>query len=417
MMKLGFAKSCLTPKLGVELTGFGTFGYRRATTVDENLYARATAWEVDGVRFVLIICDLLGFTEKMSAEIVSMIASANNIPEENVFLAATHTHTGPATGCLVGCGEPDFETMRELPGKVAASANEAFELMAEVTSITVNEDEFPFTFAFNRQANDDVKIDPTIRTMRINRKDAKPMAIVNYSCHPVSPRAVGNITPDYPGLFCKHLEELGYDAMYINGFCGNIDPYNTGHLRCAENAAELLFSRSLELFDADKEMEVDSIAITGGVEPIALKHVTLAEEEQYVKDAIAKKDWPLTRMMAVCYDRSSLRLMYDEDPYTDYMEFRALRLGKALFVFHGGEIVSRFGDMIRDAFPDYTVFLAGTAYATKRYVATQKNWDEAKEMPMYEIIESCKAYGCFPIERGAGEAHFQAVIDKIKTIA
>jgi len=35
---------------------------------------------------------------------------------------------------------------------------------------------------------------------------------------------------------------------------------------------------------------------------------------------------------------------------------------------------------------------------------------------VYEIISSCYAYGCFPIERGAGEVHFKAVIDRIKPI-
>ncbi|MBQ3055227.1 MAG: hypothetical protein IJC88_03900 [Oscillospiraceae bacterium] len=414
MMKLGFGKSCLTPKLGVELTGFGTFGYRRATSVEENLYARATAWEIDGVRYAMIVCDLLGFTEKLSKEIISLIARNNDMKEENVLLAATHTHTGPATGCLVGCGEPDFETIKELPAKVAASVSAAFEDLAEITSVTTNEGEFPFTFAFNRQINDDIRIDPSIRTMRINREGAKPVAIVNYSCHPVSPRAVGIITPDYPGFLCKQLEEDGFEAMYINGFCGNIDPYNTGHAGCAQNAAQLLYERSNELFDADSEMKVDSASVCGGNIPLELQHVTLAEEEQFVKDAEAKGDWPLTRMMAVCYDRSSLRLMYDPEPYTDYMEFKAFRLGKALFVFHGGEICSPFGDMIRDAFPDYTVFLAGTSFATKRYVATEKNWDESQEMYIYEISHSCKAYGCFPIARGAGEKHFAEVIKVIK---
>ena len=138
--------------------------------------------------------------------------------------------------------------------------------------------------------------------------------------------------------------------------------------------------------------------------------------EAKVQNAVAAKNWVETRALSVCYDRASLRAMYDDDPYTDQMEFRALKFGKTLFVFHGGEICSKFGDMIREAFPDYTVFLAGTAYATKRYIATEENADQAATMPMYEIFESSNAYGTLPIERGAGEVHFKAVIDRIKPI-
>ncbi len=416
MMKLGFAKSCLTPKLGVELCGFGWFLKRKSQSVESNLYARATAWDVDGTRFVFVICDLIGFSETLSDNIVSTIAEDNNIPKENVFLAATHTHSGPATGILVGCGEVDFDTVYELPAKVVAAANAAFENLAPVTSISINEDEFPFTFAYNRQKNADVKIDPTIRTMRVEREGANTVAIVNHSCHPVCFRATPAISADYPAHLCAHLEEAGYDALYINGFCGNIDPYYTGHDGAAEHAGKLLFDRTMELFANDREMKECDTAITGGFEPVALRHITLDEMEAKVKEAADAKDWITSRGLAVCYDRASLRLMYDSDPYTDQMEFRALKFGKTLFVFHGGEICSKFGDMIRDAFPDYTVFLAGTAYATKRYIATEENADEAATMPMYEIFESSNAYGTFPIERGAGEVHFKAVIDRIKPI-
>jgi len=416
MMKLGFGKSCLTPKLGVELTGFGWFLNRKAESVETNLFARATAWDVDGFRFVLVICDLLGFTEEMSDKIVSGIAENNNISKENVLLAATHTHSGPGMGCLVGCGEPDFETLANLPGKIIAAADEAFANLATVTSISINEDEFPFTFAYNRIKNDDTSIDPTIRTMRVEREGAKPVAIVNHSCHPVCLRATPAISADFPYYFCDHLENAGFDAMYINGFCGNIDPYYTGHYGAAQHAGKLLFDRTMELFDADKKMDETDVAVVGGLESIALRHITLDQMEADVKQAVANKDWSQTRALSICYDRASLRLMYEDDPYTEQMEFRALRLGKVLFVFHGGEICSAFGDMIRDAFPDYTVFLAGTAYATKRYVATEKNADEAEQFMVYEIISSCYAYGCFPIERGAGEVHFKAVIDRIKPI-
>lgn len=415
-IKVGFGKSCLTPKLGIELTGYGTYRERVGTDIEMDLFARATAWDVDGVRFVMVICDLLGFTEKLSADTISIIAKENDLSEENVFLAATHTHTGPATGCLVGCGEPDIETLRAIPAKVAASAKAAFADLAEVTSVATNEDVFPYTFVINRQMNDDYRIDPTMRTMRIERKGKKTIAIANYSCHPVCPDVSSVISPDYPGHFCKKMEDAGYEAVYMNGFCGNLNPIRKGQKGCADHAGQRLFDRSHELFETEKKQEINGVGIVAGREPIALRHVDPMDTDKGVQFWLDRNNWSLARSFAVNYDRIVNHILYSEDPYTENLEFKALRIGTALFIFHSGEVCSPFGDMLREAFPDYTVFIVGTAFATTRYIGTEKNADEANSMYMYEILDSCGAYGTIPIVRGAGEEHFKAVIKRIKPI-
>ncbi|MBQ3055226.1 MAG: neutral/alkaline non-lysosomal ceramidase N-terminal domain-containing protein [Oscillospiraceae bacterium] len=416
LIQVGFGKSCLTPRLGVELTGYGTYRERVGTDVEMDLWARTTAWDVDGVRFVMVVCDLLAFTEKLSADTVNLIASENRISADNVFLAATHTHTGPATGALVGCGEPDIETIAALPGKIAASVKAAFEDLAEVISVSTNEDTMPYTFVLNRQMNDDYRIDPTIRTMRIERKGKKTVAISNYSCHPVCPDLSSVISPDYPGHFCKKMEDAGYEAMYLNGFCGNLNPIRKGQFGCADQAAQRLFDRSHELFETEVKQDIDGVGIVAGREPIELRHVDPMDTDAGVQFWLDRNNWKLARSFAVNYDRIVNRILYMEDPYTEYMEFKALRLGKALFIFHSGEVCSPFGDMLREAFPDYTVFIVGTAFATTRYIGTEKNADEANSMYMYEILDSCGAYGTIPIVRGAGEKHFAGVIRRIKPI-
>ena len=415
-IQVGFGKSCLTPRLGVELTGYGIYRERVATDIEMDLWARATAWDVDGVRFVMVVCDLLAFTEKLSADTINLIASENRISADNVFLAATHTHTGPATGALVGCGEPDIETLAALPGKIAASVKAAFEDLSEVTSVSTNEDVMPYTFARNRQMNDDYRIDPTVRTMRIERKGKKTVAITNYSCHPVCPDVSSVISPDYPGHFCKKMEDAGYEAMYLNGFCGNLNPIRKGQFGCADQAGQRLFDRSHELYENEVKQSIESVGIVAGREPIELRHVDPMDTDSGVQFWLDRNNWKMARSFAVNYDRIVNRILYMEDPYTEYMEFKALRLGTALFVFHAGEVCSPFGDMLREAFPDYTVFIVGTAFATTRYIGTEKNADEANSMYMYEILDSCGAYGTIPIVRGAGEKHFKGVIDRIKPI-
>ena len=56
-MELGFAKSDITPRVGVELCGFGPFLNRHSVGVRGELWARAMAVRVGEKRAVVIACD------------------------------------------------------------------------------------------------------------------------------------------------------------------------------------------------------------------------------------------------------------------------------------------------------------------------------------------------------------------------
>ena len=59
-MKAGLAKINITPRIGVELTGFGPYLHRYPIAVRDNLWAKAFAVEQAGKRVVIVSCDLLG---------------------------------------------------------------------------------------------------------------------------------------------------------------------------------------------------------------------------------------------------------------------------------------------------------------------------------------------------------------------
>ncbi|HRT93786.1 MAG TPA: hypothetical protein P5532_05150, partial [Planctomycetota bacterium] len=59
-MRIGFAKNDITPRVGVELCGFGPFRCRKSIEVRDHLWARAMALELGGLRQVLVALDLIG---------------------------------------------------------------------------------------------------------------------------------------------------------------------------------------------------------------------------------------------------------------------------------------------------------------------------------------------------------------------
>jgi len=118
----GFAVSDITPPVGTELCGFGKFRGRKSTGIIENLYARAFAWQSGERRGAIIVCDLIGVSSDITRDVRSILKRELNLPPENVLVAGTHTHSGPATVKLIGWGEKNSEYLKTLPERIASAA-------------------------------------------------------------------------------------------------------------------------------------------------------------------------------------------------------------------------------------------------------------------------------------------------------
>jgi hypothetical protein len=134
----GYGETILTPPLGVELTGYGFYLERRAESVLDDLKARALFLEKDGVRAVLVSCDLVGLTVEASDAARRAISASLGIPPDHVLLACTHTHTGPATMDMPGAGRggsvPPAVAVRGVwahPGTFGADRDKALPLIRE----------------------------------------------------------------------------------------------------------------------------------------------------------------------------------------------------------------------------------------------------------------------------------------------
>ena len=118
-MRAGFAKNDITPRVGVELCGFGAFKCRHSIGVRDRLWARAAALEVQ-CRVVLVIsCDLVGVTPAITARVRERISKAFEIAPSNIMIACSHTHSGPSTKTYIGWGEMDPPYVETLPARIA----------------------------------------------------------------------------------------------------------------------------------------------------------------------------------------------------------------------------------------------------------------------------------------------------------
>ena len=108
-MKIGYAQNVITPSLDrpVYLAGFGQ--NRRATTIHDDLYARALTIQTENTTLVLVALDLIGFFRPDVLQVFETLkaSKAFKVPNPQIVIASTHTHHGPDTMGLWG---PDDKT-------------------------------------------------------------------------------------------------------------------------------------------------------------------------------------------------------------------------------------------------------------------------------------------------------------------
>ncbi|MCM8769860.1 MAG: neutral/alkaline non-lysosomal ceramidase N-terminal domain-containing protein [Candidatus Omnitrophica bacterium] len=124
-MKCGFGRVDITPRVGVELCGFGPFLNRHSLGVREKLWAKAAAIEVDSKKLVLVSCDLIGIDGQSTKKVRQLVKRETGWPEESVMLHCTHTHSGPTTINLIGWGESDPPYRELLPYRISHACVQA----------------------------------------------------------------------------------------------------------------------------------------------------------------------------------------------------------------------------------------------------------------------------------------------------
>ncbi|MDD4559002.1 MAG: neutral/alkaline non-lysosomal ceramidase N-terminal domain-containing protein, partial [bacterium] len=167
IMRAGYGEEVITPPLGVELTGYGYYRERKAESVLDDLKARALFISQGGESIILISCDLLGITIDYADAVRVEISSRFEVPPQNILLACTHTHTGPAVQALPGLGEADENYPFQLSTAIVEAVEQARQDMDEAALYYHTEIAEPI--GFNRRNRSFAPIDSALRILLFKR--------------------------------------------------------------------------------------------------------------------------------------------------------------------------------------------------------------------------------------------------------
>lgn len=240
----GFSRLDITPPLGVEISGY--FIDRFATGILDPLELNTLAVRCGGRSAVLVSMDLLMIDRTQMDVYRRQVAKAAGLDESAVFLACTHTHTGP----LVGRDSLDVRRVGEeaytryLGRKLCDAARLALAdcRPAKLGCATGRAPHISFIRRFRMKdgsirtnpgvGNPDIlepvgEPDERVNVLRFVRETGPEIVVANFGVHPDT---IGGdcISADYPG-FVRRTAEAALEhvrCIFFNGAEGDVNHVN-----------------------------------------------------------------------------------------------------------------------------------------------------------------------------------------------
>lgn len=360
-LRVGLAETNITPWLGIELSGYGFFLERTGESVHEELVAQAVALECGGQSALILSADLIGYEHQYVMQLRQEIAAATGIDPDAIAFTATHTHSGPATIFLHGCGTVDDEYMRFLSRRLVDLARHACHRLEPARLFTA---QMPLPgVAFNRTRADG-PVDDRLQCLFVEDESGALKAVLTrFSCHPVVFRHSDRyISPDFVGAFRRAIRRQwpGVMPVYLQGACGDLNPDVKafyGDLEQVVAGVGLAVAGGvMTLYGRRRPHPVTGLA--AAVTTIELPHSRLTEE--LVRAFVSSHTPPEPHTDVYTRGRArfareaaafmTARLESGSLPAVDLVELQAIRLGGLTMLFHGAELFSAPAIALRERF-------------------------------------------------------------------
>jgi hypothetical protein len=258
-LRAGAAEARLPAGPGLDLAGF-VARENPCRGVHDEIHARALALQAGDLLMLIIAVDVLGFeasvVEAVRGEIGRKLSERGFSGRPAVTIAATHTHSAPASMPLRNCGAVDpawLRQTREILVDVALSAVRHL----RPARLGVGRGGVHGVAGNRRSPNfphePGAPVDPELGLLRIEKADGTPLAcLVNFACHPVilGPEQ-REVSADYPGQVATFLAGrlAGQPTvLFTNGAAGDVNPVRRGRWEDVGYLAERVVAEAVRVW-------------------------------------------------------------------------------------------------------------------------------------------------------------------------
>ncbi len=369
-MLCGAAKSKITPDAALihDLNGLGGVVFSQ---VLDDLYVRALVLDDGNNRLLFVVFDL--DKAPWPERYLPMLSRLADIPEENITLAAIHTHTAPVTGWRPMEG-PNFiehkpehiqkatkeyeafleTTVRETvqsaisnlqPVRLGWSTGESYININRLADYYVRREDGSIEVKIGLGQNPAVPVDRTLFVLKAESLDGELVAcLINYPMHNCV--MIGNrcgedggtlLSSDLGGNVCQLLETNypGCTALWTSGAAGDVNPVMSNEIFYPDPCTGEQRSYILPAGDTAPCMML---------EVLAARHY--ADIQQVLENTYCNsEDIKLTGMVQWAEMPGSGGIPYK-------IRVHLMKLGKIAFWGLGGELYSSIGKAITQALHD-----------------------------------------------------------------
>ena len=420
MFKAGVGHQIINPPPGVSLGGY--FHERIWTAVHDDIMAKALVLDDGKTRVAIAVCDLQAVMGEEVSKAREIASQATGIPPGNVFISATHTHTGPQVrrNRSVPASE---EYLEKLPQMVADAIIQAHENMRPA-ALRLGE-EYEDRLAFNRRfrmkngrvvfnprkqdpdiLGPDGPIDPQLNVLRVDDEAGSPMAILaNYACHP-DVMGGNEVSADFPGESSRIVSSL-YESkplvIFMQGTAGNINHRDIGNPDPQKGQAEVtrisrvLAGKILAASELSQPIEGRPLAASTAILDIAYHPMT---DELRAKAAETRKN-PNPHE----FDKAQADQIenYQLDGKKAAVEVQAIRIGETAVVGIPGEYFVEYGLSIKQFSPFDQTFVSELANNAFGYIPTLDAFYPGTYETMPIVSASLEPSAGVQIANGAGK--------------
>lgn len=390
MLRAGAATKIITNELGTIIQAAGH--EQTASRVRDELEANVLYLADENARVLLINCDVVAFDSPWAIDFRRHVADGVDVPERNVIICCTHTHTGP---CVIPSNpfRHDYDEPWHLRVKewLLEAAREAVENAAPCR---IGHASGKAVIGYNRRCcwsdgshsmfgdvtRDDFTgiegpHDDTHATLFAETLEGEFIAVVhNNSAHPTNFYGRDFYSSDYPGLARKLLRDaLGnIPILYLNGGIGDNTPQNLfapkDHQRDSEaNYHRQAFIAAGETLRLIHEAHRDENPVLKHVHedlrlPVRLPDETKLLEDRKILDEALADESKREKRMPLFMAHGRLRLMeaYKDDPF-DTVSIHALRVGGCALATNPCELYGQFMIDVRRRSPFATTMFSDLA--------------------------------------------------------
>ena len=393
IFKVGFARVNINPMLGIAIEGY--YVPRFARGILDDLESSALALALGERRILMISVDCCGIEAKLSRHYREAIAAATGVAWEDIFLSATHTHTGPALTHLDTFEADDAPIERYAaflgerladvarlalqdlkPARMGFCVGRAPDRIAYIRRYKMK-DGTTWTCPPINDPNIDHPIgelDQRVNVLRFDREGGDSIVLVNYGLH--ADTINGElISPDWPGWMRRTVERSldGVKCVCFVGAQGDVGSTHVFPSGGDMNDTEISFDNEmkspgmarfigralagtvLQVFDKVEYTEVDRIDIRHHEVAVpanlpAPEDLPRAHRFKELHEAGRDGDIPYTAMELTTVVAEAIRMCnLEHGPEAFRLELTGLRIGEIALIGLPGEPFTDIGRGLKEA--------------------------------------------------------------------